>query len=42
MAGLVLHLNREAMHHGGAICLLCDLYRATGAGSRSGSGGRVT
>jgi hypothetical protein len=44
MAGLVLHLNREAMHHGGEICLLRDLYRATGAGadSRSGSGSRVT
>lgn len=27
MAELVLHLNREAMHHGGEICLLRDLYR---------------
>lgn len=27
MAGLVLHLNRETMHHGGEICLLRDLYR---------------
>jgi hypothetical protein len=34
MAELVLHLNREAMHHGAEICLLRDLYRATGAGSR--------
>ena len=35
MAALALHLNREAMHHGGEICLLRDLYRATGAGSRA-------
>jgi len=28
MAHLVLHLNREAMHHGGEIGLLRDLYRA--------------
>jgi hypothetical protein len=34
MASLVLHLNRETMHHGGEIGLLRDLYRATGAGSR--------
>lgn len=34
MAELVLHLNREAMHHGAEICLLRDLYRATGAGGR--------
>lgn len=27
-AGLVFHLNREVMHHGGEICLLRDLYRA--------------
>jgi hypothetical protein len=27
--GLVLHLNREVMHHGAEICLLRDLYRAT-------------
>jgi len=25
---LVLHINREAMHHGAEICLLRDLYRA--------------
>ena len=31
MAELVLHLNRELMHHGGEICLLRDLYRGTGA-----------
>ena len=27
MADLVLHINREVMHHGGEICLLRDLYR---------------
>jgi DinB superfamily len=27
MAELVLHLNRETMHHGAEICLLRDLYR---------------
>jgi DinB family protein len=35
MAGLVLHLNRETMHHGGEIGVLRDLYRATGAKSRA-------
>jgi hypothetical protein len=30
MAELVLHLNRETMHHGAEICLLRDLYRARG------------
>jgi hypothetical protein len=34
MAALVLHLNRETMHHGGEIGVLGDLYRATGAASR--------
>jgi DinB superfamily len=34
MAALVLHLNRETMHHGGEIGVLRDLYRATGAASR--------
>jgi DinB superfamily len=34
MAGLVLHISREVMHHGGEICLLRDLYRATGAKCR--------
>ena len=33
MAGLVLHLNREAIHHGAEIALLRDLY-ARGFGSR--------
>lgn len=28
MATLVLHVNREIMHHGGEIALLRDLYRA--------------
>jgi hypothetical protein len=28
MAGLVTHLSREFMHHGGEICLLRDLYQA--------------
>jgi hypothetical protein len=35
MAGLVLHINREVMHHGAEICLLRDLYRATGVKSRA-------
>jgi len=34
MAGLIVHINREAMHHGAEICLLRDLYRATGAKTR--------
>jgi hypothetical protein len=28
MAGLVVHINREVMHHGGEIGVLRDLYRA--------------
>jgi hypothetical protein len=32
MAELVLHISREAMHHGAEICLMRDLYRTT-AGS---------
>src|SRR5262245_7382707 len=31
MAQLVLHINREAIHHGAEIALLRDLYRAKGA-----------
>lgn len=27
MAGLILHINREVIHHGAEICLLRDLYR---------------
>jgi hypothetical protein len=34
MAALIVHLNREVMHHGAEIGLLRDLYRATGATSR--------
>ena len=30
MAGLVVHISREVMHHGGEICLLRDLYQAGG------------
>jgi hypothetical protein len=30
MAALVLHINREAIHHGAEICLLRDLYRSRG------------
>jgi len=28
MAELVLHINREALHHGAEIALLRDLYRS--------------
>ena len=28
MSGLVLHVNREVIHHGAEVCLLRDLYRA--------------
>ena len=31
LATLVLHINRETMHHGAEIALLRDLYRAKGA-----------
>lgn len=27
MASLILHINREALHHGAEIALLRDLYR---------------
>ena len=30
LAALVLHINREAIHHGAEICLLRDLYRNRG------------
>ena len=30
MAALVLHINRETIHHGAEICLLRDLYRNRG------------
>jgi hypothetical protein len=32
MAALVLHINREVIHHGAEVALLRDLYRARGAG----------
>lgn len=32
MAALVLHLNREILHHGAELALLRDLYRASGGG----------
>jgi hypothetical protein len=28
MAALVLHINREVIHHGAEVALLRDLYRA--------------
>jgi DinB superfamily len=34
MAALIVHISREAMHHGAEIALLRDLYRATGAKTR--------
>jgi hypothetical protein len=30
LAALVLHINREAIHHGAELCLLRDLYRTQG------------
>lgn len=33
LAALVLHINREVLHHGAEILLLRDLYRAKGAGT---------
>ena len=35
LGNLALHLNREAMHHGGEMCLLRDLYRDAGPGALS-------
>jgi hypothetical protein len=32
LAALVLHINREAIHHGAEICLLRDLFRSRGGG----------
>lgn len=34
MLALVMHINRETMHHGAEMCLLRDLFRATGATAR--------
>jgi len=33
MASLVLHINREALHHGAEIALIRDLFRAQPAGA---------
>lgn len=33
LAALILHINREVLHHGAEILLLRDLYRAKGAGN---------
>lgn len=35
MAALIVHVNRETMHHGGEIGLLRDLFAATGAARRT-------
>ena len=35
MAALVLHISREAIHHGSELCLLRDLYRATNGGQEA-------
>jgi hypothetical protein len=35
MAALIVHVNREVMHHGGEIGLLRDLFRGTGAAGRA-------
>ena len=35
LASLVLHINREAIHHGAEIALLRDLYRAKGDASHA-------
>jgi DinB superfamily len=35
MAALVLHIHRETIHHGAEICLLRDLYRASGGAAIS-------
>jgi hypothetical protein len=33
LASLILHINRETIHHGAEIALLRDLYRARPKGS---------
>ena len=33
MATLILHINREVMHHGAEVALLRDLYRETRRGT---------
>jgi hypothetical protein len=37
MAALVLHINREVIHHGAEVALLRDLYRARGSGEGTGT-----
>jgi hypothetical protein len=37
MAALILHINREAIHHGAEVSLLRDLYRASLRGGEQGS-----
>jgi hypothetical protein len=37
MAALVLHINREVIHHGAEVALLRDLYRARGSGEVTGT-----
>ncbi|HEV7709561.1 MAG TPA: hypothetical protein VGP16_15290, partial [Asanoa sp.] len=39
MAALIVHVNRETMHHGGEIGVLRDLYRAGLAGVGRNTGG---
>nr|WP_121162639.1 DinB family protein [Micromonospora pisi] len=41
LASLVLHINREAIHHGAEIALLRDLYRAGQGGTVPESGAAV-
>ena len=35
LAALILHINREVIHHGAEVALLRDLYRARGGDSRA-------
>jgi hypothetical protein len=37
LAELVLHINREVIHHGAEIALLRDLYRRVGPAGLAGS-----
>ena len=38
MAGLVMHINREVLHHGAEVALLRDLYLWGGHGDQAGHG----
>jgi hypothetical protein len=38
-AALVLHINREILHHAAEVLTLRDLYRASGGGTRFSAGG---